>query len=96
MDILIWGFLLVLSLSLNILAGIGIFRAMRKTEEMMSFFDAMQQRLMGTIELMRQIDIRGSFESDDEVGGVFQQMKAMIEALDVYLVTEATINAEKK
>lgn len=95
MNILIWGILL-LSLSLNVVMGIGIFRAMRTREEVMSYFDAMQQRLMGTIELMRQIDIRGSFESDDEVGGVFDQMKAMIEALDVYLVREAILNAEEK
>lgn len=28
---------------------------------------------------MRDIDIRGSFESDDEVGGVFNQLKDLIE-----------------
>lgn len=89
-------FFLFLSLILNIIMGIGIFRALRKSEEITAFFDAMQQRLTGTIELMRQIDIRGSFEADDEVGGVFQQLKAMVEALDVFLVTEADADAEKK
>jgi HAMP domain-containing protein len=89
-------FFLFLSLILNVVAGIGIVRALRKSEEITAFFDAMQQRLTGTIELMRQIDIRGSFESDDEVGGVFQQLKAMVEALDVFLVTEADADAEKK
>lgn len=89
-------FFLLLSVALNVVMGIGIFRALRKSEEITAFFDAMQQRLSGTIELMRQIDIRGSFESDDEVGGVFQQMKAMVEALDVFLVTEAEADAETK
>lgn len=31
------------------------------------------------LEQMRDIDIRGSFESDDEVGAVFTQLKNLIE-----------------
>ena len=31
------------------------------------------------LEEMRQIDIRGSFESDDEVGVVFNELKDVIE-----------------
>lgn len=31
------------------------------------------------LEEMRQIDIRGSFESDDEVGVVFNELKDIIE-----------------
>jgi hypothetical protein len=31
------------------------------------------------LEEMRQIDIRGSFESDDEVGVVFKELKNTIE-----------------
>ena len=30
-------------------------------------------------EEMKQIDIRGSFESDDEVGVVFKELKGIIE-----------------
>jgi len=93
---ILWFILFLLSLAGNIVMAIGVSRALKKTEEMNAFFDAMQQGLMSLIELMRQIDLRGSFESDDEVGGVFQQMKSMIEALDVYLVKEAISNAEEK
>ena len=31
------------------------------------------------LEKMREIDLRGSFESDDEVGSVFNQLKELIE-----------------
>jgi hypothetical protein len=31
------------------------------------------------LEEMRAIDIRGSFEADDEVGSVFTQLKALIQ-----------------
>mgnify|MGYP003429090218 CR=1 FL=1 len=93
---ILWFILFLLSLAGNVVMAIGISRALEKTEQMNAFFHSLQQGLMSLIELMRQIDIRGSFESDDEVGGVFQQMKSMIEALDVYLVKEATSNAEEK
>lgn len=35
--------------------------------------------LNNMLEQMRQIDIRGSFESDDEVGVVFKELKMTIE-----------------
>jgi hypothetical protein len=31
------------------------------------------------LEKMREIDLKGSFESDDEVGSVFTQLKELIE-----------------
>lgn len=91
---LFWGFILVLSLILNGILVLGIRRALSRTESYDEFFEAMQKRLSDTIKTMRSIDIRGSFESDDEVGGVFQQMKAMIEALDVFIVKESANDKE--
>jgi hypothetical protein len=87
---LLWAFILFVSLILNVGLVLGIRRALVRTEGYDEFLEAMQNRLKTTIQTMRSIDIRGSFESDDEVGGVFQQMKAMIEALDVFIVTETT------
>jgi len=92
---LFWLFFLILSLILNVVLVLGIRRAMNRTEGYDEFFQAMQSRLTTTIQTMRSIDLRGSFESDDEVGGVFQQMKVMIEALDVFLVSEED-DAEKE
>ncbi len=40
------------------------------------------QTLTDTLEEMKRIDLRGSFESDDEVGSVFQQLKFIIEKLN--------------
>lgn len=86
---LFWALVLIISLALNVGLVLGIRRALSRTEGYDEFFEAMQDRLKKTIQTMRSIDIRGSFESDDEVGGVFQQMKAMIEALDVFIVKES-------
>jgi hypothetical protein len=38
-----------------------------------------QQRLESMLAAMRQIDLKGSFESDDEVGVVFTELKDVIE-----------------
>ena len=47
-----------------------------KTEEIV---EESQTTLEKMLEEMRAIDIRGSFEADDEVGSVFTQLKALIE-----------------
>lgn len=92
---LFWLFLLIISLILNVGLVLGIRRALTRTEGYDEFLEAMQTRLTATIQSMRSIDIRGSFESDDEVGGVFQQMKSMVEALDVFIVSESA-NAKEE
>lgn len=92
---LFWLSFLILSLILNISLVLGIRRAMVRTEEYDDFFTSMQNRLAATIQTMRTVDIRGSFEADDEVGGVFEQMSMMITSLDVFLVSENN-NAEEK
>jgi hypothetical protein len=38
-----------------------------------------QQRLEIMLEEMRKLDLKGSFESDDEVGVVFKELKDVIE-----------------
>lgn len=38
-----------------------------------------KEGLESMLAQMREIDLRGSFESDDEVGSVFRQLKTIIE-----------------
>ena len=94
--ILALSIFLILSVTLNIILCIGILRALRHKEEYDGYFDELQNRLTKMIESMREIDLRGAFESDDEVGGIFKQMQAMIESLDVFLLSEGKSNAEEK
>jgi hypothetical protein len=37
------------------------------------------QSLQTMLDKMKELDIRGSFESDDEVGTVFKELKNLIE-----------------
>jgi hypothetical protein len=47
--------------------------------EYVEFEDTTILALERMLEEMREIDIRGSFESDDEVGAVFKELKDVIE-----------------
>lgn len=47
--------------------------------QMIDMNDDVNTTLEKMLEEMRQIDIRGSFESDDEVGVVFTELKDIIE-----------------
>jgi len=55
----------------------------RQVEDTINEMDVQNEITINTLEKMleemRQIDIRGSFESDDEVGVVFKELKDTIE-----------------
>lgn len=85
---LFWAFILVISIVCNGILMFGILHALRRVENYEGFFNAMQDQLTTTILTIREIDLRGAFESDDEVGGVFKQIHAIINALDVFLTSE--------
>ena len=51
-------------------------------EEYELLFTDMKQTLNNSVSRMRQIDRLGSFESDDETGYVFKELKNMIEQLN--------------
>lgn len=87
--------LLILVLSI----GIILHKALDKIDKLeyneqvyLAFYSSLQSNLENIMSTMRNIDIRGSFESDDEVGAVFDQMKAMISALEVFKLEQAPEN----
>jgi bifunctional ADP-heptose synthase (sugar kinase/adenylyltransferase) len=44
--------------------------------------DKIRERMLDTQTRMIEVDIRGSFEADDEVGYVFKELKSMIDDLN--------------
>jgi hypothetical protein len=89
MDYLI-GFLLIVVLPasiifnvLLIIRGINFVKQNEKLNDLMQEYVERELKteitLDSMLEKMREIDLRGSFESDDEVGSVFNQLKELIE-----------------
>jgi hypothetical protein len=84
------GFLLMVilpaSIILNVLLLIRGINLVKQNEQLIDVIGDYDNRQIDTqikvesmLEKMREIDIRGSFESDDEVGVVFTELKDIIE-----------------
>lgn len=63
--------------------AIVLIRRIEMMEDIVIQYDERQDQTVVVLERMlqqmRDIDLRGSFESDDEVGAVFTQLKDLIE-----------------
>lgn len=63
--------------------GLNLVKRMEFMEDMIIKYDERDEETKRILNLMlnqmREIDLRGSFESDDEVGSVFTQLKDLIE-----------------
>lgn len=89
MDYLI-GFLLIILLPVSILFNVlllirGI-NFVKQNEQLTDAFNEYEfkqietkEKLEQMLQQMRDLDIRGSFEADDEVGVVFSELKKLIE-----------------
>jgi len=89
MDYLI-GFLLIIllpaSMIFNILLLFRGINFVKQNEQLVDTIREYDDRQINTqikiesmLQKMKEIDIRGSFESDDEVGAVFSELKETIE-----------------
>lgn len=74
--------LLILSIIL-FLRGIALVKRNEVLEDVVIQYDLREEETKKVLELMlqqmKEIDIRGSFEADDEVGSVFTELKNLIE-----------------
>jgi len=55
-----------------------------KSEEDAAFIVSMRRRIMSQRSYLKQLDRRGSFESDDEVGYFFKELKKIINDISSY------------
>ena len=93
---MIYYILLAIFVSVTIVLGFICFNLLRKieafedviseleksNEEYELLFMDMKQTLNDSASHMRQIDRLGSFESDDETGYVFKELKDIVEQLN--------------
>jgi hypothetical protein len=85
-EIFLMVILLPASIILNILLltrGINLVKQNEELRDSIQVYDDRQDNTIITLENMlselKQIDLNGSFESDDEVGTVFTELKNTIE-----------------
>jgi len=86
-EIFLMVILLPASIIFNILLvtrGISLVKQNEKLSDVVKDYDVRQDNTLTTLENMlgemKEIDLKGSFESDDEVGVVFSELKNTIES----------------
>ena len=67
-----------------IVEGYVIWNLMKKTELLETWVEDFTQTIDTVQSDLKKIDYRGSFESDDETGTIFEQIKDIINQLESY------------
>ena len=67
---------------LVITLGWTTFNLTRKVERLETWIKSYAQRVIDTQDTLKEIDDKGSFEADDEIGVVFQSIKETIDELN--------------
>ena len=65
-----------------IVEGYVIWNLMKKTELLETWVEDFTQRIETVQTDLKVIDVKGAFESDDEVGSIFKQIKDTVNQLD--------------
>ena len=92
-----WWFFFVLFLLISIVSTTIVFYALKRINEYENILIQFQQIVEYSTEKMKEVDNSGHYESDDETGFFFQQLKELQLTLDgVFENTEEKIDAETK
>ena len=82
---MIW---IILTFVFAITTIVGIFSSwnlLKKQELTEDWLVALENRLSNILKEVKDIDRKGMFEADDEVGTIFSQIKSMITTLNDFL-----------
>jgi hypothetical protein len=89
MIVVLW-ILVVILLACVVLSVLGMMRLINKIQFYEQYIADMKDRFNIAYEIMKQADVRGSFEADDEVGDAFKIMKQAVDNLDGFVREEET------
>lgn len=77
--------ILGVSIVINVITILGIRNLLNQNEELedtlVETMEDVQRKVQTALDALRDADIRGAFESDDEVGAVFTELKDIVENL---------------
>ena len=81
--------LLVIFIIANVVGSYIIWNLMKKTERLEDWIEEYSQKIIDTKKTMDLLDSEGKFESDDEIGTVFDGIKDAVN--DLNKITEKDI-----
>ena len=68
--------------------GWTTFNLTRKVERLETWIESYAQRIQDTQQVLKEIDQKGNFEADDEVGVIFTSIKEAVDELNEITETE--------
>ena len=82
---------MIVEITLGVLLAITsytTFNQLRKVERLETWIEDYAQRVQDTQQVLEELDNKGTFEADDEIGVVFQSIKETITELNEITETE--------
>ena len=68
--------------------GWTTFNLTRKVERLETWIEDYAQRIQDTQQVLKEIDSKGTFEADDEIGVIFTSIKEAVDELNEITETE--------
>ena len=75
-------YFLILFILLTLVEGYVIFNLTRKVERLETWVEDYAQRIIDTQRVLKEIDSKGTFEADDEIGVIFTSIKEAVDELN--------------
>ena len=90
-----WWTLFIIFILISFFSSTALFYSLRRINQYENLITQIQQIITFSTERMKTIDSKGTFESDDEVGFFFKEIKELQSILDDIFELEETENAKK-
>ena len=91
-----WWILTILFFSISVVTSTLVYFSLRRINQYESLIEQFQQIIEFSTENMKQVDDKGHYESDDETGFFFQQLKDIQLLLDNVFDVEEGKDAKKE
>tara|TARA_R100000008_G_scaffold85136_1_gene74277 strand:- start:142 stop:423 length:282 start_codon:yes stop_codon:yes gene_type:complete len=91
-----WWVFFTLFFLISVVSSILLFYSLRRINQYENLITQFQQIITFSTEKMKQVDANGHYESDDETGFFFQQLKDLQILLDEIFETEEMEDAKKE
>ena len=85
-----WWLFFILFFLISVVTSILLFFSLRRINQYEGFIIEIQNIIEFATQKMKQVDARGHYESDDETGFFFQQLKEIQELLNGIFENEET------
>ena len=91
-----WWTFFILFILISVVSSTLLFFSLRRINQYENLISQFQQIIQFSTEKMKQVDANGHYESDDETGFFFKQLKDIQILLNEIFETEETEDAKTK